>query len=315
MTPIDLIEKINELKEKKNAVILAHNYQLPEIQDIADFTGDSLGLSIQASKTKADVIVFCGVYFMAETAKILSPHKTVIIPEKDAGCPMADMITADQLRSLKMRHPWAKVVCYVNTPAAVKAESDVCCTSANAISVLKDMFTDEDEIIFVPDKYLGTYASAQANRNVIPWHGYCPSHARILPEHIEQLKALHPEAKVLAHPECNGLVVASADAVVSTSGMLRYVRESDAREFIIATEPGMVYPLQKEHPDKEFYAATELAICRNMKMVTLEKLLRSLEDMDHQVELPESIIHKAQKSINNMIRYKEQSVAASAVTP
>ncbi|MBF0483231.1 MAG: quinolinate synthase NadA [Candidatus Omnitrophica bacterium] len=298
-----IIDKINDLKKQKNAVILAHNYQRPEVQDIADHTGDSLGLSIQAAQTKADIILFCGVYFMAETAKILSPNKIVLIPDPDAGCPMADMITADQLRELKRQHPKAKVVCYVNSPAEVKAESDVCCTSANAVEILKKMFTEKDEILFVPDKYLGSYAAKKAKRNVITWNGYCPTHAKMLPDDILKLKALHPEAKVMVHPECPAPIIKLADEVLSTAGMLRYAKTNDAKEFIVVTEMGMIYPLKKENPEKEFYPVSDLAVCPNMKRVTLEKVLYSLENMVYKIELPHEIMSRAWGSINRMLEY------------
>ena len=294
-------KRIEDLKKEKNAVILVHNYQLPEVQDIGDFTGDSLGLSIEASKTTADVIVFCGVYFMAETAKILSPQKTVLIPDATSGCPMADMITADQLRELKAKHPSAKVMCYVNTSAEVKAECDYCCTSANAEKMLDEAFNDDDEIIFVPDKYLASYASNKTGRKVILWNGYCKSHLKILPEHIQQQKELHPGAIVMVHPECLGPVTLIADAVLSTSGMLKYVKESESDEFIVGTEIGMLHALKKANPGKRFYPASNIAICPNMKKITLEKVVRSLEEMKDEVVLPEAIISKAQKSIFRMI--------------
>ena len=303
----DLVKKIKELKEKRNAVILVHNYQRPEVQDIADFTGDSLGLSTEASKTNADVIVFCGVYFMAETAKILSPKKTVLIPDPSAGCPMADMITAQDVRTLREQHPKAKVVCYVNTSADVKAECDYCCTSANAVEMLQDGFTDKDEIIFVPDKHLGSYAAFKANRNVIFWEGYCPSHAKILPEHIFALKREHPQAKVMAHPECSAAVLKISDAILSTSGMLKYAKESTAKEFIVATEIGMEYPLKVENPTKVFYPATLLASCPNMKKTTLEKVVQSLEKMIYEVTLSNDLIARAKKPIDNMLRFRKDA--------
>jgi len=298
---MNIVDRINELKKEKNAVILAHNYQLPEVQDIADFTGDSLGLSIKAAHTTADVIVFCGVYFMAETAKILSPQKTVLIPDPSSGCPMADMITAKQLRELKAKHPHAKIMSYVNTPAEVKAESDFCCTSANAIEMLNNAFDENDEIIFVPDKYLASYSCKQTGRKAIIWQGYCPSHIKILPEDILKQKKLHPQAKVMAHPECTAGVLELSDVVVSTSGMLRFAKESDAKEFIVGTEVEMIYPLKKENPEKEFYPASKLAICPNMKKINLPKVLRSLETMTHAIELPEDIIKRATNAIENMI--------------
>jgi len=303
---LDLIARIKELKEEKNATILAHNYQLPEVQDIADFTGDSLGLSIQASKTEASVIVFCGVYFMAETAKILSPQKTVLIPDKEAGCPMADMITAQQVRELKAKHPLAKVMCYVNTTAEVKAECDFCCTSANAEYMLNEAFTPNDEIIFVPDKYLGSYAANRTKRNVILWNGFCSSHLKILPEYILKQKKLYPQAKVLVHPECPAGAVNLADAVLSTSGMLKYAKTSDAKEFIIGTEIGMLYPLQKENPGKKFYPGSQMAVCPNMKKITLDKVINSLENMENEINLSDNLIKKAKKSINNMIKFDKK---------
>lgn len=298
---MNLVERIQELKKKRNAVILAHNYQLGEVQDIADFAGDSFGLSVQASETKADVILFCGVYFMAETAKILSPAKTVLIPDLDAGCPMADMITAAELRELKSKHPRAKVVCYVNSSAEVKAESDVCCTSANAVNILKDVFTPEDEIIFVPDKYLGMYSASKTGRNVILWRGFCPTHGKILAEEVVRQKELHPNAKVLVHPECRPDVIALADDVLSTSGILRYVKQSPAKEFIIGTEIGILHPLRKENPGKTFYPVTDLAVCPNMKYITLAKVAQALEEMKFEVTLPANIIERAKRSLTNMI--------------
>jgi quinolinate synthase len=294
-------KRINQLKKEKNAVLLAHNYQLPEVQDIADYIGDSLGLSIQASQTQASIIVFCGVYFMAETAKILSPEKTVLIPDKDAGCPMADMITADELCSLKKQHPEAKTICYINTPAAVKAECDLCCTSANAITVVKKGLADAKEIIFVPDKYLSHYVATQTKRTFINWDGYCPSHIKILPEDIQRQKELHPHAEVLVHPECIPEVIQLADGVYSTEGMCWHVRETRAQEIIVGTEVEMIHRLKKENPNITYYPASELAICPNMKRITLEKILYALENMKHEILLPDDIINKAQHSIKEMV--------------
>jgi quinolinate synthase len=301
---MELLEKILKLKKEKNAVILAHNYQIPEVQDIADYVGDSLGLSIQASKTPADVIVFCGVYFMAETAKILSPEKTVLIPDRNAGCPMADMITADELRKLKAEHPRAKVLCYVNTTAEVKAECDVCCTSGNARQVVKEAFGPEDEIIFAPDQYLAHYISTVTGRNFISWKGYCPTHVKILPEDITAKRALHQGAEVLVHPECPASVTSLADKVLSTEGICRYVQESSAEEFIIGTEIGILHRLKKENPGKTFYPVSERASCPNMKLTTLEKILWSLEEMEHEVTVPHDIMRRARKSLQVMIDYK-----------
>ena len=301
---MELIEKINRLKKERNAVILAHNYQLPEVQDIADYVGDSLGLSIQASQTNADVIVFCGVYFMAETAKILSPVKTVLIPDKNAGCPMADMISAEELRKLKAQHPGAKVLCYVNTTAAVKAECDVCCTSGNAEKIVREAFREDDEIIFVPDQYLADYIAKRAGRRFILWKGFCPTHVRILPEDIAQKRALYKNAEVLVHPECPAGITSIADQVLSTEGMCRYVRESDKREFIIGTEIGILHRMQKENPGKIFYPAAQRATCPNMKLTTLEKVLWSLEEMGFEVTVPRDIMQKAKTCLQRMIDYK-----------
>jgi quinolinate synthase len=300
---MELTEKINRLKKERNAVILAHNYQMPEVQDIADFVGDSLGLSLQASRTSADVIVFCGVYFMAETAKILSPDKIVLIPDRNAGCPMADMITAEELRKLKAEHPTAKVLCYVNTTAEVKAECDVCCTSGNAERVVREAFNRNDEIIFAPDQYLAHYISKKTGREFITWQGFCPTHMKIMPEDIEKNRSIHPGVEVLVHPECRAGVTDIADKVLSTEGMIRYVREAPAREFIIGTETGILHRLGKENPGKIFYPLSERAVCPNMKKTTLEKVLWSLEDMKDEVVVPHEIIERAGKSLDVMLRY------------
>lgn len=294
-----LIEKINELKKERGAVILAHNYQLGEVQDIADFAGDSLELSRKAAATDAKVIVFCGVHFMAETAKILSPDKTVLIPDPKAGCPMSDMINAEQLREFKQLHPGLPVVAYVNTSAEVKAESTICCTSANAVRVVESM--DSDEILFVPDKSLGSYVASKTSKKVITYSGFCPTHHRILAQDVVKTKREHPEALVIAHPECSTDVVALADAVESTSGMLRYVAESSVKEFIMCTERGILHRLKKDNPDRVFYNPSPLNICPNMKKITLEKVLWSLEDMKHEVTLPQDMIEKARAAIEGMI--------------
>jgi len=300
---MELVEKIDRLRKKRNAVILVHNYQLPEVQDIADYVGDSLGLSIQASNTGADVIVFCGVYFMAETAKILSPGKTVLIPDAKAGCPMADMITADQLRKLKKEHPRAKVLCYVNTTAEVKAECDVCCTSGNAERIVREAFQSDDEIIFAPDQYLAHYISTKIGRDFIYWKGYCPIHVKILPEDIVRTRALYPDAEVLVHPECTPVVTRLADKVLSTEGMIRYAREAKTRTFIIGTEIGILHRLKKDNPQKSFYPVSEHAVCPNMKMTTLEKVLWALEEMQHEVTVPADIITRARKSLRIMLEH------------
>lgn len=301
-----LVDKINKLKKERNAVILVHNYQIPEVQDIADHLGDSLGLSIQASKTKADVIVFCGVHFMAETAAIISPNKKVIMPEINAGCPMADMITVEGLRKLKTEHPGAKVVCYVNSSAEIKAESDICCTSANAVNVVESM-KEAKEIIFIPDKYLGHYVSTKVkDKKLVFWNGFCPTHVMILPQHLEAAKKKYPAAKVMVHPECRPETIALADEVLSTGGMIKYARESDAEEIIVGTEIGIIYRLQKENPKKKFYPAFDKAVCPNMKLTNLEKVLWSLEDLKTEVKVPKDIADKARSAIERMLKIGRQ---------
>jgi quinolinate synthase len=295
-----LINDILKFKEERKAIILAHNYQIGEVQDIADFVGDSLDLSQKAAQTGAKVIVFCGVHFMAETAKILSPDKTVLMPDINAGCAMANMITLRQLKEMKKKHPEAVVVSYVNTTAEIKAESDYCCTSANAVKVVQTI-PQEKEILFIPDKYLGDYVSKQANRKMILWEGYCPTHRRILAEDILKKKAQYPKAEVLVHPECTPDVIAMADKVLSTSGICRYAKESNSEEFIIGTEIGILYRLKKENPDKKFYPASILSDCPNMKLNNLEKILWSLEDMIYKVEVPPDIAQRAKRSIDRML--------------
>ncbi|MFO7871744.1 MAG: quinolinate synthase NadA [Kiritimatiellia bacterium] len=295
-----LTEKVVRLKQVRNAVILAHNYQLPEVQDIADFAGDSLGLSRQAAKTEAEVIVFCGVDFMAETAAILSPEKKVLMPDLNAGCPMADMITAEDLRRMKTEHPGARVVCYVNSTADVKAESDVCCTSANAVRVVES-FDKTEEIIFVPDKYLGAYVQEETGRKLLLWPGYCPTHVRIMPKHIERLKSSHPHAVTMVHPECTPDVRRMADQVLSTGGMCRFAASSQAGEFIVGTETGIIHRLRKENPGRHFYPAAESAVCPNMKRTTLEKVLWSLQDMRHVVTVQEKTAVRARCAIERML--------------
>jgi len=295
-----LIEEIGRLKQNHNAVILAHNYQRPEIQDLADFRGDSLGLSIKAAETDADVIEFCGVKFMAETAAILSPQKTVLLPDKLAGCPLADMITAEQLLELKTKHPDALVVCYVNSSAEVKAESDYCCTSANAVEVVNSLPKDKP-IIFVPDQHLGRFVSERTGRELILWPGYCHVHVAITEQDIKNAKAKHPDAVVMAHPECTEPVKDLSDQLLSTGQMLRYAHKSDAKEFIIATEIGMIHALKKQNPQAEFIPATEKAVCPNMKRITLEKVFWSLQDMQYKVTVPQDIRTKAKKAIDRMV--------------
>lgn len=301
---MDIVSEIMKLKRARDAVILAHNYQLPEVQDIADFVGDSLGLSIQAAGTDAKVIVFCGVHFMAETAKVLSPGKTVLLPDMASGCPMADMVTADDVLALRERHPDATVLCYVNTSAEVKAVCDLCCTSANAESMVRDIMKKGHKVIFVPDKHLAGYAAEATGCDIIPWKGFCPTHVRILPEHVLAQKELHPDAVVLAHPECPSEVRRLADKVLSTETMCSYAQEMKANEFIIATELGILHRMRTENPAKQFYPASELAVCPNMKRNTLEKVLHALQEMHGEITLPRETMHRARQCIRRMLEYR-----------
>ncbi len=294
-----LLEKIEKLKAQREAVILAHNYQPAEVQDIADFTGDSLGLSIQAAETDAEVIVFCGVRFMAETAAILSPERTVLMPDKDAGCPMADMITAEQLRKLKAENPDALVVCYVNSTADVKAESDYCCTSSNAVEVVESLPEDKT-VIFVPDKNLGQHVANRTGRKMILWPGYCASHIVIRPEDVLAAKSGHTDAMVLAHPECSPDVRELADELLSTGQMLKFTAHGGG-EYIIATETGILHSLRKQNPDAKFFAASERAVCPNMKRVTLEKIAWSLEDIKYEITVDEAVAARARKALDRMV--------------
>ncbi|MDD5432597.1 MAG: quinolinate synthase NadA [Candidatus Omnitrophica bacterium] len=296
----DVENKIKELKKKRDAVILAHNYQLPEVQDIADYHGDSLELSRLAAKTDAKVIVFCGVYFMAETASIICPEKKIIVPDHLAGCPMANMIKAKDVVELRLKHPDAAVVGYVNTPAEVKAELDYCCTSTNAVAVVNAL-KDRKEIIFVPDKYLADYVSKKTGRKLISWNGFCPTHVKILPEDIKREKKFHPKAKVVAHPECLPSVLALADEVISTSAMCKFAKETTAKEIIVATEVGLIYRLKKDNPDKEFYPASEAAVCPNMKRTTQEKVLWALEELKEEVRVTNDVRKRAKKAIDAML--------------
>ena len=297
-----LVERIEVLRKKRNAVILAHNYQVGEVQDIADFVGDSLELSRNAANTGADVIVFCGVHFMAETASILCPNKVVLLPDMNAGCRMANMITAERLREKKREHPRAVVVCYVNSPAEVKAESDICCTSANAIAIVESL--DAPEILFIPDQYLGHYVAERTGRKMILWPGYCPTHANIMPGRIKELKRGYPQAKVVVHPECRPEVIALADEVTSTGGMCRYARREDVREMIVGTEIGIIHRLRKENPGKKFIPVSGQTICPNMKLITLEKVLWSLEEMGHEVKVPDRIRVRALAAVDRMLGVK-----------
>jgi quinolinate synthase len=296
----ELIARIQRLKAERQAVILAHNYQIGEIQDVADFVGDSLELSRMAVAMPAKVIVFCGVHFMAETAAILNPDKTVLLPDPDAGCSMADMITVEQLQALKAQHPGAVVVCYVNSTAAIKAESDYCCTSANAVGVVESIPRDRD-IIFIPDQFLGDYVAKQTGRKLILYNGYCPVHYRIMASDLVAMKTAHPDAEVLVHPECPADVRELGDRVLSTSGMCRAVSASTAPEVIIATEVGILHRIQKENPEKRVYASCQWCDCSHMRVNTLEKILWSLEDLRYVVSVPEEIRVRAKRALDRML--------------
>ncbi len=295
-----LIQEIKRLAKEKNAIILAHNYQIPDIQDLADLTGDSLALSIQASKTDADIIVFCGVHFMAEAASIVCPDKKVIIPVLDAGCAMADMLTAQQLREFKEKHPGVPVVTYVNSTAEVKAESDICCTSANAIQVVK--WTKSKEVIMTPDRNLAAWVRRHTDQIIHAWDGYCPVHDDLTVEAVKKAMEEHPDAVLMAHPECPEEVLDLAHVVRSTSGMLQYAKESDAKKFIVATEIGLLHPLQKQNPDKEFYEASPDMICDDMKKTGLKELLKALETEGPVVKVEENIRKKALKAVERMMQ-------------
>lgn len=297
-----MIEEILALKKEKNAVILAHNYQVPEVQDVADLVGDSLELSRAAARLDAGVIVFCGVDFMAETAAILSPQKRVVLPEKGAWCPMAHMITPEQLQEIKGLYPDAAIVCYVNTTAEIKAESDICCTSANGIQVVNSL--EQDKVIFVPDRNLASYVSRFTKKKIIPWNGYCYVHDRYTPDDIRTARDLHPKAEVLVHPECRPEVIDLADYVYSTSGMGRHAKASKSKEFIVGTEVGMIYRLKKDNPEKEFYPLSGKAICQNMKKTSLDKVLMALQTLEPRVTVPEEIADRARKSIERMLAVK-----------
>ena len=294
-----LIEEIQEFKRKRNAVILAHNYQRGEVQDIADFVGDSLDLSQKAAKTDAEVIVFCGVHFMAETAAILSPDKIVLLPDKKAGCPMADMINAEELRKQKKELPEATVVCYVNSTAEVKAESDMCCTSANGVKVVESI--RDGEILFVPDQYLGNYVAKKTGRQMHFWPGFCPTHMRIQERHIVDSREKYPNAKVVVHPECKPEVIALADEALSTSGICKFAAETEATEIVVGTEVGILHRLRAENPGKKFIPANDQAICPNMKLITLEKVLSALQNIGPRVTVPEETRLQAKAAVDRMI--------------
>jgi len=291
--------EIRSLLKERKAVLLAHNYMRDEVQEIADITGDSFALSIEAAKTDAEVIVFCGVHFMAESASILAPEKTVLLPRLDAGCPMADMVSVEALRELKATLPGVPVVTYVNSSAAVKALSDICCTSANAVKVVQSL--SEDEVIFAPDRNLGLYVSGFTKKRFHLWEGYCPTHERLRPEAVQGLKKSYPDAPFVCHPECNPAVVALADHVCSTTGMYDYCRSSGARRFIIGTEAGILWRLKRENPDKEFIIASPALICPNMKLTSLEDILAALQTMQPVVKVPEEIRIPAKRALDRML--------------
>lgn len=296
-------EEIAALKKERNAVILAHNYQIGEIQDIADFTGDSLRLAQEAQKTDADVIVFCGVHFMAETASIICPDKKVLIPDAAAGCSLADMVLPGDIKKWRADNPGGVVVCYVNTSAAVKAESDYCCTSSNAVKVVESIPADKN-ILFVPDHFLGTFVKRETGReNIELWKGYCPTHIMIQSNELEKLKVEHPSAEFLLHPECGCMTKAMhlADKVLSTEGMVQYVNNSDSDEFIIATETGILHRMEQDNPNKTFIPANKQAVCTYMKMITMEKIVKSLEDLGPEVKVPKELADRARLSIDRML--------------
>ncbi len=321
-----IVDEILKLKEQRKAIIIAHNYQREEVQEIADFTGDSLELSREAAKVDCDVIVFCGVNFMAESASILSPDKVVLLPELDANCPMADMIRVSgerkvwktfpgyeeqptfvfphdfTLLDMKEKYPGVPVVTYVNTTADVKAESDICCTSANVVKVVESV--DSDTVICVPDRNLSAWAQKNTGKKIITWDGFCHVHDRVRAEDVERARAEHPDALVMAHPECRLEVLERADHVTSTSGMLRFARQSDAKEFIVGTEVGLLYRLRKENPDKVFYPLRKDMICPNMKKTRLESVLRALKEMTHEVKVPEEIRVRAVKALDRMLEVR-----------
>jgi len=299
----NLAGEIQRLKKERNAIILAHNYQVPEVQDVADVVGDSFSLSQHAAETDSDVIVFCGVHFMAESAKILSPDKTVLLPVRDAGCPMADMVTAPKLREMKARYPDAAVVCYVNSSAEVKAESDVCCTSSNALKVVESL--ENKQVIFVPDKNLGSFvASKVKNKEIILWKGFCITHKRVKVEEVQKIRQLHPNAKILMHPECEPEVQKLADYLGSTSAIIKYAGEIPEKDIIIGTEEGIIHLLKKQNPDKNFYLLSTGLICTNMKKTRLEDVHSALLNMQHEIHVDENIRIKALKSLERMLKIK-----------
>ncbi|GAA3411714.1 quinolinate synthase NadA [Paenibacillus hodogayensis] len=298
----ELKERIAKLKKERNAIILAHYYQRDEIQEVADFRGDSFLLAQKAAQTDAEVIVFCGVHFMGESAKILAPNKTVIIPDERAGCPMADMVNVEGLKALKQRHPNATVVTYINSSAEIKAETDICCTSANAVKVIQSV--DSDEIIWVPDKNLGDYVSKFTDKKMIIWEGYCNTHDMLTVKDVMEMKAQYPNAQFVVHPECRPEVVKLGDFVGSTTAIIKYCKESDCQEFIVGTEDGTGYQLRLDSPNKTFRFATKFLVCPNMKVNNLKKVAKCLETMQPQIYVPPQVAEKAKLSLERMLQVK-----------
>lgn len=297
----NLKNEINKLKREKNAIILAHNYQIGEIQDIADFIGDSLQLANEAAKVKQDLIIFCGVHFMAESAKILNPKKKVILPVKEAGCPMADMVSSEDLKEFKKNNLDVKIVTYVNSSAEVKAESDICCTSSNAVDIVKK--TGAKKVLFVPDKNLGSYVEEQiSDVKIIKWEGFCPTHHRVELEDVEIARKNYPGVKILVHPECRPEVFHKVDFVGSTSQIIQFVKMSDDKQFVIGTEKGIIYSLIKENPDKEFFILTEKLICENMKKTRLEDVYNALKNEEYEICIDEEIASKANEALERMLK-------------
>ena len=294
-----LIEQVLKLKQQKNTVILVHNYQIPDMYKIADFIGDSLELSKQAAKTDADILLFCGVKFMAETAKILSPKKTVLLPTLEAGCSLADMATAEKLKEMKKKHPKAAVVSYVNTSAEVKALSDVCCTSMNAVKIVNSL--PNEEIIFLPDKNLGRYVQSKTNKKIILWDGYCSIHHELNAKALTDLKKQNPNAKIIAHPECRTDILQAADHICGTGGMAKFAKLDNAKDFIVVTECGMTEKLREDAPDKNFHSFCN--ICPYMKTTTLPLVVNSLKNNQNEIKLPEEIIAKAKKALDRMLEF------------
>ncbi|MCK4336085.1 MAG: quinolinate synthase NadA [Candidatus Aenigmarchaeota archaeon] len=295
----ELVNKILELKKKKKAVILAHNYQRPEIYEVADFIGDSLELSMKAKETKAKIIVFCGVDFMAEAAKILNPKKKVLLPDPEAKCPMAAMVNIERLRDLKKKHPGARVVCYINTTAETKAESDIVCTSMNAANIVDSL---EGEVIFIPDQHLGEWVEEKTGKKLILWPGFCIVHDSVLLEEVEAMNKEHPEAEVISHPESPIDILRISDCVCGTGGMIKYASSSKKKEFIIVTEEGMCNRLRREIPGKKFYPAA--GMCQNMKRITLEKVYESLKDEKYEVKIPKEIEGRAREALGKMLEFR-----------